>query len=121
MTRSKKKPAIPRSMRGELPGELQLRSMVSIPSGRLGDEGRIPEDDWIVRTRLLAGKWTVVVKFKGEEWTLPDKVVVQIERHMKRIKEADADNKKLARSEAQREKMLERMDAGETPFQIKSA
>lgn len=97
------------AMHGELPGEYLKRSLVSVPTGRLADDGRIPEDHWIVKTRRLDSRFTLEVTGGGGTMTLPHKVVMQIERHLTSIRKAQ-------KSDASRERAQERLQSGVLPF-----
>ena len=118
---------VPASTRGEYPGEYKKTALVEVPMpvpsraaleaqrdefGELGETsfGRQPHERYIVDTRRLDGRWTVVVEFKGNEWPLPHKVVEQIRRHCDSIIKAQ-------RSDRAREAAQQRMQAGIVPFQ----
>ena len=83
---------------GELPGEYMKRALVSIPLGFFADEGRIPEDHYIVRTMRRDNEWRVTVEYKGNVWEIPHKVVMQISRHMDSIVKAQRHDRGVEQS-----------------------
>ena len=129
--RKRKKSGVPASMRGELPGEYKKISLVEVPMpmgspqsieaqrdryGHLDSSviARQPTERYIVDTRRLDGQWTVTVEHKGEQWTLPHKVVEQLRRHCDSIIKAQ-------KSDRAREAAQERMEAGIIPFQARDS
>ena len=131
MAKKKDKNPVPRSMRGEFPGEYKKISLVEVPLrvpsqaaietqrdqyGELDETsfGRQPNERYIVDTRRLDGQWTVTVEHKGESWKLPHKVVEQVRRHCDSISKAQ-------RSDQAREAAQQRMEAGILPFRQSSS
>lgn len=81
MKKNRKRSKRPSAKRGELPGEYMRKSLVTVPSGILSDGGRIKDQHYVVVTSRLDLEFRVRVEHGGEEYTLPHKVVMQIQRH----------------------------------------
>ena len=114
----RKRNRVPHSMRGELPGEYLKRSLVEVPTDRpevseetlhQGAMFRMPSRNWIVTTRRFEGEFTCIVEVGGVETRMPDKVLLQIERHLGSIRKAQ-------RSDNAVESAQRRKEAGVSPF-----
>lgn len=124
--RRKKRSGVPASMRGDYPGEYKKIKLVEVPldmtsrasiEAQKDDFGDLPpdalerrvNDRYVVETRRLDGRWTCIIEYKGERWTLPHEVFEQMARHKEAIMKAQ-------RSDKARDAALERMEAGIVPF-----
>tara|TARA_Y100000310_G_scaffold326184_1_gene390747 strand:+ start:1463 stop:1795 length:333 start_codon:yes stop_codon:yes gene_type:complete len=99
MAKAKRRKVKRSAHRGELPGEYLKRSLVTVPSGFLSEGGRIKDMHYVVKTTRLDGDWAVTVEHRGEEYRLPHKVVLQVQRHMASIVKAGRQDRAVERAQ----------------------
>ena len=74
---------------GELPGEYMRKTLVTVPLPMLAEDHLSSKaTHYIVVTSRLDWLWGVKVEHEGEQYELPHRVVLQIQRHIASIVKA---------------------------------